>query len=80
MDNFACQDSYGRYERRTDADSACAMDPNCQFVQTPQCQDSNYYRHFNLCAYGSGLIFSTQSCVFKKEDTNRSGNIIFKYQ
>ena len=80
IDNFACQDSYGRYERRKDADSACALDPNCQFVQTAQCQDSRDYGHFNLCPYDSGLIFSTQSCVHKKPDTIRSGNIIFLYQ
>ena len=79
MDNFACQDFYGRYERRKDADSACALDPNCKFVQTAECLRSNDYGHFNLCTHNSGLIFSTQSCVYKKQDTNRSGNIIFKY-
>ena len=79
MDNLACQDSYGKYERRKVADSACALDPNCQFVQTAQCQDPNDYGHFNLCAYDSGLIFSTQSCVYKKPDINRSGNITFEY-
>ena len=74
IDNYACQSSYGKYGTRKEANFACVSDPNCKFVQSNQCLYPNDFGHFELCDYNSALVFSTASCVYKKEDTHRSGN------
>ena len=74
IDDHACSKSYGKYGTRKEADFACADDPKCQYVQSVECLYPNDFGHFKLCEYGTILVFSTPSCVYKKEDINRPGN------
>ena len=79
IDNYACQTTYGKYGTRKEADFACASDSKCKFVQSVECVYPNDFGHFKLCGYDSSLIFSTPSCVYQKEDINRSGNSLTFY-
>lgn len=74
IDNYACQSSYGKYGTRKEANFACVSNPNCKFVLSNQCLYPNDFGHFKLCDYNSSLVLSTASCVYKKEDIDRSGN------
>ena len=73
IDNYACQNSYGKYGTRKEANFACAADTKCKYVHSAECLYPNDFGHFELCGHDSDLVFSTPSCVYKKADINRSG-------
>ena len=75
MDHHACSKSYGKYGTRKEAEFACAGDPECKCIQSPNCLYSNDFGNFELCGYDVELMFSSVSCVYKKADIDRSGRV-----
>lgn len=53
----------------------CAADPKCRFVLRYDCHNPSIYPNAKICEYDTTLVASNSTCVYKKEDIDRSGSI-----
>ena len=76
IESVACTNSYGKYLKLEDANHICASDPKCRFVLRYHCRYPSISSNSKLCGYDSTLVASNSTCVFQKEDFDRSGSIL----